>query len=376
MPATGHVGAEVSPDDADRVRATVRAEPARRRGRGRRAWTTSSRVVKIVGFVSSAPGLHRAARRDQRGVQPDGRGVRRGGPARAVRGRGGRAAAGRARRGRGDPAGPADRIRTQGRRAAAARPALRACASRMPGRFQPGVLPVPSPARSARRYAVSACHRPIAAAAVATVPWPGISTAARARVRPEQLADRRDTRRPVEVSSSGSSTSLSMSPASRRLGVGQPERGVARRRDASCTSSSTRRPARARRCPSTPCTRPTRSASSAGQRGPRSDTSVVVAGRRPAPRWSARRIAARRRGRDATAGGRDGRGSRSRPRRSTPLRPRSSAIHASSSGSQAGSTSRAPSGPRTSVDVVASRRLVVTATASATHRHRPAIGPR
>ena len=63
------------------------------------------RVVKVVGFVASAPDFTGQAQVDQRGQRAAARGVRRGRQARPQRGRHGRAAAGHPGRGRADRRG-------------------------------------------------------------------------------------------------------------------------------------------------------------------------------------------------------------------------------------------------------------------------------
>ena len=63
------------------------------------------RVVKVIGFVASAPGLHRPAAGRQRRQRAAARGVRRRGPARPQRRRRRRAAARRPGRGRADRRG-------------------------------------------------------------------------------------------------------------------------------------------------------------------------------------------------------------------------------------------------------------------------------
>ena len=76
------------------------------------------RVVKVVGFVASTPGLHRPARGRQRRLRAARRGLRRRRAARPLRRRRRGAAAGRAGRGRAGRRGRARRDRGEGRPAA------------------------------------------------------------------------------------------------------------------------------------------------------------------------------------------------------------------------------------------------------------------
>ena len=64
------------------------------------------RVVRLGGFINSAPDFPRRPEGDERRLRPDGRGVRRQGPARPHHRRRGRAAGRRGGRGRGPVRGP------------------------------------------------------------------------------------------------------------------------------------------------------------------------------------------------------------------------------------------------------------------------------
>ena len=104
LPQTGKVGGEVTPEEGKAL-ARICALNALAAVHSLVGIDTVTRVVKVVGFVASAPGFH-----GQPGVVNGAsrivrRGVRRGGRARALCGRGVRAAAGRAGGGRADRRG-------------------------------------------------------------------------------------------------------------------------------------------------------------------------------------------------------------------------------------------------------------------------------
>ena len=104
---TGKVGAEVSPEDA-KAMARICALNALAAVDSLVGIDAVTRVVKVVGFVASAPGFQRPARRRQRGLRPARRGVRRRRRARAFGGRGIRATAGCAGGSRADRGGRLD----------------------------------------------------------------------------------------------------------------------------------------------------------------------------------------------------------------------------------------------------------------------------